>query len=387
MNILIATDKFKGSLTAIEAADAIAKGLKLADPECAVTIAEMADGGEGSFEIVKKYRDAVVKKLKAKDPLGREVETEYLIYEAEVKCAFIEMAKISGLEMLKVEERNPLKTTTFGLGELILDACSKRVDKIQVSIGGSATNDGGVGMLQALGARFYDNAGALMRKDECMCGGDLGMIAMIDVSHLINLTCQIEVICDVNNPLLGDKGATYIYAPQKGASNEMLQLLESGMKNYVDVLPKELAKYPDFVEKSLVYAMSLGAGAAGGVGYAMSRFLNANSIRGWEFFSTLQGLESKIASSDLVITGEGKIDEQSFCGKVVDGVTSITNKYSKPVLLFCGKNECCDVKDVYELSSIEPDLDRSIHNASLLLIKLAEKAYKEHRKRLFKIYT
>lgn len=401
LKILIVPDKFKGSLTSAEAAAYIKAGIERGFAENALNsntfnscvkagtsagpgnnkivlrfdIVEIADGGDGSAAVVKRYcrengrEDCREVACTATGPAGKPVGTTYLLYG---RSAFIEMARISGLEMLPKEERNPLYTTTYGLGELVRHALGNGAEEIILSIGGSATNDGGTGMLQALGFRFYDAAGYLL-PDTCMCGKELERISRIEEPSgvLLNRTGEkavLKVICDVTNPLLGVNGATWVYGAQKGARAAELVRLEAGMEKYARVAGNPLAAgFP-------------GAGAAGGVGFAAMRFLDGGLISGWRFFAGLTDLEERVKAADMVISGEGKIDGQSMQGKVISGIAELAAQYHKPLFLFCGVNEIPDRgkelpgTEIYSLSDTEPDIEKSIQNAGPLLSLLAERA-------------
>lgn len=401
LKILIASDKFKGSLTSAEAAASIKAGIESGFSDNALIynsfnscvkagtsagpgnnkivlrfdIVEIADGGDGSTEVVKRYcrgkgaEDCRETECTATGPTGNPVSTAYLQYG---RTAFIEMARISGLEMLPEAERNPLYTTTYGLGEVIRHALGRGAEEIILSIGGSATNDGGTGMLQALGFRFYDVRGRLI-PDTRMCGKELERIARIEPPSGGLLNCAgeravLKVICDVTNPLLGVNGATWVYGAQKGASPAELVRLEAGMETYVRAAGSPFA------------AGLPGAGAAGGMGFAAVHFLNGELISGWRFFAELTGLEERVKEADVVISGEGKIDGQSVQGKVIGGIAELAALYRKPLLLFCGVNgipatgkELPGV-EIYSLSDIEPDIEKSIRNAGPLLSALAERA-------------
>ena len=405
MKILIAIDKFKGSLTSLEAAHAIRRGIEAAIVAAAdevgvkntYEIVEIADGGDGSADVLLKVKEGVeIVPVVGINPLGQEIESSYLsYYESDSnslqKCAFIEMAKISGLELVPQQDsqgrnlRNPLFTTTYGLGQLMRKAYENGAQKITLSIGGSATNDGGTGMLQALGFKFYDKTGSLIT--DYMCGGLLSHIGRIEppaeglfadslnrASGKSHCACDIEVICDVTNPLLGKTGATYVYGPQKGADFHILQQLEAGMENLVEVSGKVIASS----ESGESVHFLPGAGAAGGVGFAVKAFLNGEIISGWRFFANLTRLEERIKEADIVISGEGKIDDQSLCGKVVDGVLTLANKYGKRCVLFCGINalpEDISIPNVpiCQLADIESNREKSMQNAALLLETLAFK--------------
>ena len=400
MKILAAIDKFKRSLTSQQSAEAVKAGFIEAggDGNLSFDIVEMADGGDGSASVLQSVkRDAAIVKQTATDPLGVEFETSFLLYpEDGKKCAFIEMAKVSGLELLPLQQRNPMVTTTYGLGQLVMEAWLSGAHKITLSIGGSATNDGGTGMLQAIGFRFYTGSGELV--SEYMCGGLLGNIARIEaplqgsdgarfLGGLENGECEIEVICDVTNPLLGEHGATMVYGPQKGADIVMLQQLESGMENLVEVVSvMDVKHYSGTIASHLLP----GAGAAGGVGYAVSSFLRGKMISGWRFFAAITALEERIRRADIIISGEGRIDSQSLSGKVIDGVLNLAGKYNKPVLLFCGINalqggemesaaKSADLSGkvrIFQLADLEPDKDRCMSDAANLLERLACRASK-----------
>lgn len=399
-HILIAVDKFKGSLTSLEAAQAIRRGCEESCPgECDFRIIEIADGGDGSLQVLKKRADgAKILKVALHNPIGRVVESEILLYGmpasanyAPIKCAFIEMAKISGLEMLLKEQRNPLRTSTFGMGEAILAAAEEGVEQITLSIGGSATNDGGAGMLQALGFKFFDAAGVEMAAP--VCGGDLGRVASIiascgcetgsSISNKLS-GIKFKVICDVTNPLLGENGATAVYGPQKGADETALKILEKGLANYAAVAYKcgfgrvepdcagAAAAIADFRDYP-------GAGAAGGVGYAGLVFLGAELIPGWKFFADITSLEESVQWADLVVTGEGCLDSQSMSGKVVNGVANLAEKYSKRLVVFCGVSKLGqdDIggMECHSIASLGYPLEVCMSNAAKLLQRLAMESF------------
>jgi glycerate 2-kinase len=395
MKIVVATDKFKGSLSSKEAGEAIRVGLRRGfETHMAGSFAEkidivtvpIADGGDGSAEVVADFFKSKEIRLEAHDPLGRVMETGYYSYETEgrggrkVKAAFIEMAKVSGLALLADYERDPLLTSSYGVGELIADAVHRGITVINVSIGGSATNDGGIGMLQALGFTFYDACGEQIKSDGIIVGEDLPKVVAIHGKGMIASDVKIQVICDVTNPLYGPAGATIVYGPQKGAGKKAIDYLECGMKSYAAAALKwaetaELSK-----ELGCDIAQMHGAGAAGGLGFALRLFLGAEVVGGKQFFAELTGVEAEIAGSDLVISGEGKIDDQSFCGKVIDGIINLAQRYNKPVALFCGVSEIKTLYGIklssgipiYSLHSLEPDIRKSMSNACELLIELAE---------------
>ena len=310
-------------------------------------------------------------------------------------CAFIEMAKVSGLEMLAKGERNPLFTSTYGMGEAIKAAVANGATQVTLSIGGSATNDGGAGMLQALGYRFLDAQGGEIAVP--ICGKDLQRVAEIVApctDAVESVMCgagkgasgncaggkgrsvlsgvKFEVICDVSNPLLGLQGATAVYGPQKGADAQALVCLESGLANFAAVAERCLGVAPEMK----VYP---GAGAAGGVGYAGTAFLGGNLVSGWKFFTEITSLEEKVQWADLVITGEGSVDSQSLSGKIVGGVMELARKWNRPVEIFCGISSLQELPQgvrCHSLASIEPDLQVCMTQAAALLEKLAASAIK-----------
>lgn len=380
--ILIAPDKFKGSLTSVQAAMAIRRGiedkhhLSGGEGELQFRMVEIADGGDGSLEVVeKKVQKGRRVHCEAADPVGGRRTVEYLMYEQEGKVsAFIEMAKVCGLAQLDPALRNPLKTSTYGLGEVILDAAGRGALSITLSIGGSATDDCGAGMLQALGYLFTDATGNLLPVP--VCGGDLEKIVGIKAPEN-KIWGNIEVICDVTNPLLGPEGATAVYAPQKGAGKGDLVRLEEGKRHFAGVAQRCLGIAPSLKDRA-------GAGAAGGVGYAGLAFLGAKLLPGWKFFAQITSLEESVRWADLVITGEGSLDSQSLRGKVVSGVLDLAAGYNKPVMIFCGVNRLSEEEkssmlaegiSCHSLVSIEPNVQTCIAEAERLLVSLSKNAY------------
>ncbi len=330
-------------------------------------IVEIADGGDGSLDVVAGKVDfPQMVSVTVHDPLFREISSHILLYGGGESplCAFIEMAKISGLAMLDKGERNPLNTSTYGLGEAICIARRMGARKITLSIGGSATDDCGAGMLQALGFEFFNRAGELIPVP--ICGKDLQEIARIDLPDE-PVGCRIEVICDVDNPLLGENGATAVYAPQKGATPQALEILERGKANMAAVAEECLHIFPQM-------KLLPGAGAAGGVGYAGTAFLGGKLLSGWKFFTEITSLEEKVQWADVVITGEGSVDSQSLSGKIVGGIMGLARKWDKPVEIFCGISSLQELPQgvrCHSLASIEPDLQVCMTQAAELLEKLA----------------
>jgi len=326
MNILIAPDKFKGSLTAKEVCDAIQTGLLQADPNLSITSIPMADGGEGTCELLTHYFNGDTISIEVTGPKFEKINAAYGISK-DGSTAFIEMAKASGLQLLKPEDRNPLFTTTFGTGELIKDALDKGVKKILMGIGGSGTNDAGIGMAHALGFEFYDSAHNLLNP----IGENLIQLHSIKTDQVHPRIKEVEFIalCDVDNPLYGPKGAAYIYSPQKGANDEAVKLLDNGLRNFESVIQKTFRISADFP----------GAGAGGGLPGGAKAFLDITIHRGMDYIIKATGLEEKIKQADLIITGEGKIDQQTLAGKVVMEIGKLGLKHHKKVIAISGKCE------------------------------------------------
>lgn len=325
MKIVIAPDSFKGSLSSAEVCRAMGAGVReVMGEEVEISLVPMADGGEGTVQAVVAATGGKLLEVLVKDPLGRPV-TAVIGLTGGGSTAVLEMAAASGLPLLKEGERNPLRTSTFGTGQLIKAALDLEVKRIILGIGGSATNDGGMGMAHALGAIFRD-AGGRELKD----GGEfLGQLDSIDLSGLDPRlqTTEILVACDVNNPLTGPKGASVVYGPQKGATPEMVKMLDAGLLNLARV-----------VEKSLGISINElpGAGAAGGLGGGAVAFLKAKMKPGVELVMDVTGFREKLKDSFLVITGEGRIDAQSVFGKTITGIAKAARKLKIPVLAVGG---------------------------------------------------
>jgi glycerate kinase len=348
VKILIAPDKFKGALSAREVAENIAKGVRDALPDAKITIVPMADGGEGTAEAIYEARGGSWLKCKAHDPIGREIEARYAWIE-DGNLAVMEMSEAAGMRRLSENERDPVRATTFGIGEIILDAANRGANEIIVGLGGSATNDGGFGMARALGFRFSSNARELTE----------------DVSELRNLTTiaapvaagvspasskmqptrlppQLKIIAavDVRNPLLGEKGATRVVGPQKGASKDELSVLVQALTRLADVVAKESDF--DFRHKP-------GAGAAGGLGFGLMSFCGATIRSGFDVVAEAVGLESKMKDIDVVITGEGSLDRQTLEGKTPAGVARLARKLGKKVFAIVGRaSENGEVSGIFD---------------------------------------
>ncbi len=326
--IVIASDSFKGSLSSLEVADAVCFGIKTVCPDAEVVKVNVADGGEGTMGALVATLGGERAGVTVTDPLGRSIEAEYgLLGEG---TAIVEMASASGLTLLAKEERNPLLTSTYGTGELIVDALKRGCRKIYVGIGGSATNDGGMGMLAALGYRFYDEEGQQLQP----CGAAMSHVARIDATKAIQELRDAEfvVACDVDNPFCGLNGAAYVFAPQKGATPEDVECLDTGLRHFAD-------KVCDFTGVSI--ADVPGAGAAGGLGGAFLAFLNARLVSGIDMVLDAIRFDEIIACASLVITGEGRIDRQTAMGKTPAGVLRRAKAQGIPVVAIGGSVQMC----------------------------------------------
>lgn len=324
MKVTVAIDSFKGSLSSLEAGQAARDGVLKAYPDAKVQVFQVADGGEGTAQVLVEALGGEYVSLTVSDPLGRPVTAKYG-YIASKKTAVIEMAAASGITFLTKEERDPMKTTTYGTGEMIKDAVLRGCRRFIIGIGGSATNDGGVGMLEALGFRFLDADGNSISRG----AQGLEALARIDRGSVMSelAECCFTVACDVENPLCGEKGCSAVYGPQKGAIAEQILKMDAWLARYAEltkvVNPNADPDYP-------------GAGAAGGMGFAMLSYLNAELTSGVQLVMSEISLESAIAESDIVITGEGRLDGQSVMGKVPVGVAGLAKKYGKPTVAFSG---------------------------------------------------
>lgn len=345
MKVIIAIDSFKGSLSSYEAAQAVEIGIKEAVGELAkCKIISVADGGEGTIDALSQALADQLFPVSVSDPLGRKIVAHYLlISDGQSKSfktgnlAVIEMAQASGITLLKEAERNPLKTSSYGTGQLLLDALNRGYRKFFIGIGGSATNDAGMGILKALGVRFLDDKGKELEGK----GEDLVKIDRIDPTHLdrrlFDSNLEILVACDVDNPLYGKKGAAQVFAPQKcnpGISEEtvkeIVEELDGGLKNFARKASEAFA-----VDEASISQIS-GAGAAGGVGAALAAILKAKLVSGIEFVLNYLDAETQIQAADWVVTGEGQLDSQTMRGKVPIGVAALARKYNVPVIVFSG---------------------------------------------------
>lgn len=324
MKAVVAVDSFKGSVSSMEAGEAVRNGILLVQPDAEVQVLALADGGEGTVDALVSGMHGRYEEVIVTAPLGEKVKCRFGIIE-DRETAVIEMAGASGLTLVKPEKLNPLKATSYGTGEVIKDAIQKGCTKFVIGIGGSATNDGGVGMLQALGFSFKNAHGTEIE----LGGGELSTIVEIDGSKAMPQLkgCTFKIACDVNNPLCGRLGASAIYGPQKGATPQLVALLDAGLSNLADVVNKTFGSdQRDFP----------GAGAAGGMGFGFISFLNSTLESGIEIVLDEIGFDNIVAGADLVVTGEGSIDAQTAMGKAPVGVARRGKKYGAKVFAIAG---------------------------------------------------
>ena len=344
MKIVIASDSFKGSLASMEVAQSIEMGILDVFPSCDVVKLAVADGGEGTTDALCQTLGGETVEILVEDPLGRPVKASYAVLD-DGHTAVLEMSAASGLTLLAADERNPMRTSTYGTGQLIADALARGCRKFLVGIGGSATNDGGMGMLQALGYVFTDADGNYLPG----VGASLSAVCRIDDSNVLSSVRESEFIvaCDVDSPLYGPEGAAYVFAPQKGADQDMVRTLDEGLRHYAEVSASYLASpidyQPEGADARLIEGIFIsdlasmpGVGAAGGLGYAFVAFLGARLQRGVDMVLDAVGFDSIIEGADLVITGEGRIDSQTFTGKTPYGVLMRASGQGIPGLALAG---------------------------------------------------
>lgn len=328
MKVVVAVDSFKGSLSSLEAGEAIATGVKRVYPDAETVVRPLADGGEGTVDALTKGMGGTFETVRVSGPLGTPVDATYGILEAtdsRPKTAIMEMSQAAGITQVPDELRNPMNTTTYGVGEMIVDAIRKGCRHFIVGIGGSATNDGGFGMLSALGYAFLNADG----EPVAMRGEGLRDIAQVNVDAVLPelAECTFKIACDVTNPLCGEHGSSAVYGPQKGATPEMIQQLDAWLAAYAELskeqFPQADATYP-------------GTGAAGGLGFAFLTYTNAVLESGITIVLDETHLEEYVRDCDVVVTGEGRLDGQTAQGKAPIGVASVGKKYGKKVLAFSG---------------------------------------------------
>ncbi|MBP2642629.1 MAG: glycerate kinase [Firmicutes bacterium] len=322
--IVLAPDSFKESMTAKEVCEAMERGIKKVNDNIRCIHVPMADGGEGTMQSLVDATGGGIYTAYVIGPLGDMVEAQYGIL-GDGETGVLEMASASGIHQVPIGKRNPLITTTYGTGQLIKACLDFGVKKLLIGIGGSATNDGGAGVIQALGGRLLDREG----NDLGYGGGELGKLDAIDLTYLDPRLqeCTIEVACDVDNPLCGERGASKVFGPQKGATPEMVKSLDDNLKHYAEIIKKQLGKEVENLP---------GAGAAGGLGAGLMAFLNGSLKKGIEMVIEYSGLEEKVKEADMVWTGEGSIDSQTAYGKTPLGVAVVAKKYRKPVVALAG---------------------------------------------------
>lgn len=366
MKIIIAPDSFKESMSAMEAALSIQSAIHRYDSTIETVCTPLADGGEGTLETLVYAMKGTIKTYQVTGPLFEPIVAP-IGYVGEI--AIIECAKVCGLELLSEDQKNPYHTTTYGLGELMIKAICAGAKKLMICLGGSATNDGGIGMLTALGAHFYDR----QKQDVKLTMQGLASICEIDISSISSVLEAVEIIgvCDVSNPLCGKQGATYIYGGQKGVHIDDMPFID-----------QEMEKYAKLVDQicGCDYRVYPGAGAAGGLGYALLSVCQGKLQPGFDIVSEVIALEEHIATCDKVIVGEGKIDRQTQYGKTPYGVLKIAQKYHKDVFAFAGKVEDQDVlkelgfKNVYAITPQDMELAYALKNGCSQL----EKCVSEH---------
>ena len=373
MKIVIASDSFKGSLSSTEVAMAATRGIKTVYPDCEVVAVNVADGGEGTVDAIVEALHGEIVATTVSDPLGRPIQARYGIAGA---TAIIEMAAASGLPLLCPEERNPWLTSTHGTGEMIMDAIRRGCRQFLVGIGGSATNDAGTGMLQAMGFRFYDaNDNEILH----CSGGTMQDIVRIDDSHVPDSVHQstFTIACDVDTPFCGPEGAAPVFAPQKGADTAMVQQLDAGMASLAKVIEN---KY------HINIVPIAGAGAAGGMGGAFRAFLHATLKRGIDMVLDAIDFNTIIQNADLVITGEGKIDFQTAKGKTAAGVLTRAKQQGIPVVAIGGCVEMCDSVQQMGFAGIYPILEEKVPLVIAMQPDFAAKNIKDTIQRIIPIY-
>lgn len=367
MQILVVPDSFKESLSAREVAQAISNGIQSVNSEVVVKQLPFSDGGEGALDLLQNLFDGALVITSTIDAIGRSIKAPYFRF-ANRKAAWIELSQASGLAQIEPKQRNPMMASTYGTGLQIRHALDAGAEEIYLGIGGSATNDGGTGILSALGGLFSDAEGEMLLPG----GGFLTELNHIDVEAIPQF--QLKVACDVTNPLLGVQGATAVYGPQKGVTPEMQPQLEAGLANF--------SKHIELLTQKSVAEVP-GAGAAGGCAAGLHGLLGAELMSGFELLAELSNLESEIKEADLVITAEGCVDGQSIEGKLPVGVAKLTQKHNKPLIVLTGSmGEHLDplyslgINSIFSIQKGPCTLEESINNASALLTSTAERVFR-----------
>lgn len=358
MKIIVAPDKFKGSLSGQAFCDVVAQVFTEQMPSATVLKLPLADGGDGTIEVANYYLDGKIVTHLVHNPFFNPINASYL-YAEKSQTAFIEMAEASGLKLLHPNEFDVKNATTLGTGELIKDAIVKGAKTIILGIGGSATNDCGVGMASALGYRFLDENGI----EIIPVGKNLSQIKSIDSTNVLTDLHKVtfKIACDVNNPLYGKNGAAHVYAEQKGATTDEIKMLDQGLQNFAHIIEHTFRINPQEI---------VGAGAAGGMGIAAKVFLEGELISGIELIKTLANFDENIQNSDWIITGEGKLDEQTLSGKTIAGIRASAQGENIKIAAFCGKNDLTDnelkklgIHYVDEIMSHAKNLDDALRNS------------------------
>lgn len=374
MKILIAPDKFKSSLTALEVCEAIANGLKSQNDDLNIEFHPMADGGDDSLTIISNHIELNEEFVDAYDPLGRTIKAKYFTSN---DAAFIEVASASGLVLLSSYDKNPMLTSTKGTGKLMVDAISKGFKNIYLFLGGSATNDAGMGIAHSLGFKMFDSESNELKP----IGKNLNHIATIKNENLFDFDkLNINLFYDVANPMYGQNGAAFVYAKQKGASLNEIEHLNIGLENISNV----------FIQQFGIDVSEIpGGGAAGAIGAGLVALCNAKIENGFNLIADLTNLSDKIKKADWVISGEGRLDEQSLQGKVVSGVDKLCKYHNKKLSLFIGKNELSNnsleelsVDNVYDIYGSAQNFNDAMLNGKKYLSELAKEFYDLRLKQL-----
>lgn len=369
MRFLLIPDKFKGSLTSEEVAHAIQLGIKKAIPRASFHVIKASDGGDGFLDAIARYRPCIGIQTVGQNPIGKPILCKYL-YNQEESAAYIELANASGMELLDQEEQDPMETSTYGTGLQIKDAIEKGARTIYLGLGGSATNDAGIGIANALGYVFLNDKNEILKP----IGKNLVHIHTIDTSNVPTLINDVEfyAVNDVTNPLFGTNGAAFVYAEQKGASSSTIIKLDKGLERINDVVTDQLG---------LDNAKIPGSGAAGGAAFGLKSFFNAEFLHGIDFILKLSGVESILASDsfDYLITGEGKIDEQTLHGKLVQGVLGLGHRHDIPVIAICGVMDIdfkrvqeIGIQHVIEIQDSDKPLSYNMKHANELMVAAME---------------
>jgi glycerate 2-kinase len=372
MRVVLAPDSYKGSLTAKKACSAMARGVRAVWPDSTVVQVPMADGGDGTAEALVSATGGCLCRADVIGPLPQTTVSAEFGLLGDQQVGVVEMARASGVVLVPLEKRNPLHTTTFGTGQLMAAAIAKGIKRLIVGIGGSATTDAGAGMAQALGVKFFDRAGKAIAAP--LTGGGLANVADLDGAGIVAQLrgCEIQIACDVQNPLLGPHGAAAIYGPQKGASAEDVAVLEENLSHFIDLVERRLGRQVRDIP---------GAGAAGGLGAGLLAFCQAKLARGIELVMQACDLAGKLRGADLVLTGEGQLDSQTASGKTISGVARLSRAAGVPAIALPGRlaadsNTISELglQAAYAISPPDMPLQEAMANAELLLAAATEKA-------------